>query len=432
MEELKKSGRYRWKILSMLFFATTINYMDRSIMGVLGPTLQKYVFHWTNIQYSYITNAFMVAYASGLLIMGGIIDRIGTRLGYAISIAIWSFFSLLHTLITRSMGWIGFVFTRFGLGFGESGNFPACIKTVGEWFPVKERAFATGIFNAGSNVGAIFAPLIIPLFVANNGKHWQYAFCITFIFSLTWLICWLKIYKKPESHPKVSSRELEYIVGDSSLESPAKIAWIQVIFLKETWAFAIAKITDAAWWFYLFWGSFFLHAQFGLNLQGLALPLIIIYVIADAGSISGGWLSSHFIKRGWTVNKSRKITLLICALIILPVIFATQTKNEWISVLLIGIAAGGHQAWSANVFTLVSDIFPKKATASVVGIGGMVGAIASIIANFSLGRILDSYGKSGYFFAFLIVGSVYLVTLFIVHLILPVIEPLNEDLSHYR
>jgi MFS transporter, ACS family, aldohexuronate transporter len=429
MTELKVASRYRWRILSLLFVATTINYMDRSIIGVLGPTLQNHVFHWTNTQYSDITIAFMSAYAIGLLVMGGVIDKLGTRLGYAISIGIWSFFSLMHAFVTRTMGWIGFAVARFGLGIGESGNFPACIKTVAEWFPKKERALATGIFNAGSNVGAILAPLLIPLFVSNDGKHWQYAFCITFVFSLTWVIIWLSTYKKPELHPKVSASELKYILSDNVVENDQKISWSRVLPLKETWAFAVAKLTDAVWWFYLFWGGFFLHAEFHLELKGLALPMIIIYVIADLGSIFGGWLSSFFIKHGWAINRARKTAMLICSIIILPVIFATQTKNEWISVLLIGLAAGGHQAWSANVFTLVSDVFPKKATASVVGIGGMAGSLASVFANFALGHVLDSSGKIGYFFAFLIAGFLYPVILLIIHLIMPKMTPRNENLQ---
>lgn len=423
------TGTYRWRILALLFFATTINYIDRSIVGVLGPTLKNHVFHWTNEQYSYIINAFMIAYAVGLLIMGGVIDRLGSSVGYGLSIGIWSLFSLMHAFITKGMSWIGFVVARFGLGIGESGNFPACIKTVAEWFPKKERALATGIFNAGTNVGAVLAPLVIPLIVDDDGHHWQYAFCITFIFSLAWIIIWLCTYKRPEESTKVSPDELNHILSDTSAESDEKISWIKVLPLKETWGFAIAKIPDAVWWFYLFWGSFFLHAQFHLELKGLALPLIVIYVMADAGSIFGGWLSSFFIKKGWTIGKARKTTLFICGIIILPVVFATQTSNEWVSVILIGLAASGHQAWSANAFTLASDVFPKKATASVVGIGGMVGGVASVIAFVALGRVLDNSGKGAYFFAFLIAGCIYLVCLLLIHLIMPDMKPLDENLK---
>lgn len=428
MPKTKISG-YRWRILALLFMATTINYMDRSIIGVLAPTLQEHVFHWSNTEYGYINIAFMAAYAIGMLMMGGLIDRFGTRIGYTLSIGIWSVFSLLHAFISRGMGWIGFAVARFGLGIGESGNFPACIKTVAEWFPKKERALATGIFNAGTNVGATIMPLIIPLFVMNDGKHWQLAFCITFVLSMIWIVLWLKTYRRPEVHQKVSPAELTYILSDSQQESVQRIPWKNVFPVRETWAFAVAKLTDAAWWFYLFWGGLFLHAEFHLQLKGLALPLIIIYLMADAGSILGGWLSSAFIKRGWSINRSRKTTLLICAVVILPVVFATQTSNQWVSVLLIGLAASGHQAWSANVFTLVSDVFPKKATASVVGIGGMVGAAASIAANFGLGHVLDNSGKIGYTFAFLIAGCMYLICLLVVHLIMPRMQPLNDNLE---
>ena len=429
MEKIK-IGKYRWRILSLLFLATTINYVDRSIIGVLGPTLQAHVFHWTNAQYGYINVTFMIAYGIGMLLMGSIIDRIGTKKGYALSITIWSLFSLSHALVNRSMGWIGFAVARFGLGIGESGNFPACIKTVAEWFPKKERAFATGIFNAGTNVGATLAPLLIPLIVHNDGTNWQYAFCFTFVLSLIWLIVWLRTYQKPEHSKKLTEPELKYILSDSVAENTDKIAWRRIIGLKETWAFALGKITDAVWWFYLFWGGFFLHAQFGLELKGLAIPLIVIYIMADFGSVAGGWLSSSLIKKGWTVNRARKITFLICGLVILPVAFVTQTDDQWTAIVLIGLAAVGHQAWSANIFTVVSDVFPKKAVASVVGIGGLVGTLASALANFTLGRGLDSSGKSGYMVAFLIAGSLYLVILILIHLIMPRMTPRDENLNY--
>lgn len=425
-----KIGRYRWRILSLLFIATTINYVDRNILGILASTFQNHIFHWNNTEYGNITASFMTAYAIGLMLMGAFIDKVGTKVGYAISIAIWSLFSLSHAFITRAMGWIGFAVARFGLGIGEAGNFPACIKTVAEWFPKKERAFATGIFNADTSVGAILAALVVPLIVMNDGTHWQYAFCITFVFSAAWLIVWLTTYKKPERHKKLTQTEMDHILSDSAVESDARVSWLKVLPLRETWAFAVAKLTDAAWWFYLFWGSVFLNKQFGVELKGLVLPMITIYAISDLGSVAGGWLSSKFIKMGWSINKSRKITLLVCACVILPVIFATQTNSEWVAVILIGVAAGAHQAWSANIFTLVSDVYPKKATASVVGIGGMVGALASALANFSLGRLLDQSGKGGYFVAFLIVGLLYLVLLLCIHLIMPKMTPRDENLQY--
>ena len=424
----RNSGTYRWRILALLFMATTINYMDRSVLGVLGPTLRDHIFGWTNQQYAYINIAFKIAYAFGLLGMGAVIDRKGTKKGYLYSIGIWSVFSLLHALVTRGMGWIGFAVARFGLGIGEAGNFPACIKTIGEWFPKRERALATGIFNAGTNVGVILSPIIVSLIVSPEGKRWQFAFLATAAFSATWIVLWVLTYRKPEVHPKVTAAELAYIQSDSAAESLRKIPWAKVLPVKETWAFAAAKLPDAVWFFYLFWGTFFLNAQFGLALKGLALPLIVIYVFADIGSVGGGWLSSSFIKRGWTVNRARKTTMLICAVVILPVVFATRTSKAWVAVGLIALAAAGHQAWSANAFTLVSDVFPKKATGSVVGIGGMIGALAGIAADLGLGRVLDKSGPRAYFYAFLIAGLLYPAALLAIHLIMPRMTPLDENL----
>ena len=425
----KTIGAYRWRILALLFMATTINYVDRSILGVLGPTLRDRVFGWTNQQYAYINVSFKVAYAVGLLVMGAFVDRKGTKKGYLVSIGTWSVFSMLHAFAGRGLGWIGFAAARFGLGFGESGNFPAAIKTVAEWFPRTERAFAAGIFNAGTNMGAVLAPLLIPLIVRSDGSRWQGAFFITAAFSAAWIVLWARTYRLPQFHPRVSPAELAFISGDSEPETAERISWAGVLPVKETWAFAAAKLPDAVWWFYVFWTGFFLNAQFGLQLKGLALPLIAIYVFADVGSVAGGWLSSAFLKRGWPLNRARKTTLLICALSVLPVSLATQTSRPWIAVALIALAAAGHQAWSANVFTLVSDIFPKKATASVVGIGGMVGAVAGLAADLGLGRVLDRSGRVGYFFAFLVAGSLYLVALLIVQIIMPRMAPLGDDLK---
>jgi ACS family hexuronate transporter-like MFS transporter len=512
-------GRYRWTICALLFAATTINYMDRSVLGVLAPTLQYKVFLWSDQDYALINIAFKAAYAIGMLTMGAIIDRLGTRIGYTLSIAVWSVFGMLHAAVRPAFSLIGFSLARFGLGFGESGNFPAAIKTVAEWFPKKERALATGIFNAGSNVGAILAPLIIPLIVWPDGTNWQFAFLTTGFFSAVWVILWLKFYHPPETHPRLTAEELSYINSDSVAEtSTGKLPWRKVLPVRETWAFAAAKMTDAVWWFYLFWGGKFLYDRFGLDIKGLGLPLIVIYLTADIGSVAGGWLSSAFIKRGWPVNRARKITLLICALFILPVMFATQigtrfnvddtfftrletttftveettmidgrpvserakelvpveTRNAlralsgksyssakefitgvtevispeqekrmesalmnsarsdkmyWLSVFLIALAAAGHQAWSANLFTLVSDVFPKKATASVTGVGGMVGAVAGLVADYSLGQVLTSSGPAGYFFAFLFAGSCYLLLLGVIHLLMPKMTPLDENLK---
>ena len=409
-------------------FATTINYFDRSLIGVMAPTLEK-MFEWTNSDYANIMISFKVAYAIGLLTMGGIIDRIGTKKGYTLSIVIWSIFGMLHALVRPGFSVIGFAAARFGLGIGEAGNFPAAIKTTAEWFPKKDRAFVTGLFNAATSIGAIAAPFVVGWIVHENGKNWQIPFLITGVLSTIWVILWLRIYKKPEVHPNVTKEELAYIQEDLEVENEEKLPWKSVLNKRQTWAFSIAKITDAVWWFYLFWGAKFLADSFGVNIKNIALPFFIIYILADVGSVFGGYLSGALMRKGWTVNKARKRTLLICALIILPVSFVAFTESKWVAVFLIGLAAGGHQAWSANVFTLVSDVFPKKAIASVVGIGGMVGMIAGILADMVLGSVLDTAGNSGYFWAFLIAGSLYLIVLGIVHLLMPRMTPLDENLK---
>ena len=428
MNKKQEIGNYRYRILGLLMFATTINYFDRSLIGVMAPTLEK-MFEWTNSDYANIMISFKVAYAIGLLTMGGIIDRIGTKKGYTLSIVIWSVFGMLHALVRPGFSVIGFAAARFGLGIGEAGSFPAAIKTTAEWFPKKDRAFVTGLFNAATSIGAIAAPFVVGWIVHENGKNWQIPFLITGVLSTIWVILWLRIYKKPEVHPNVTKEELAYIQEDSEVENEEKLPWKSVLNKRQTWAFSIAKITDAVWYFYLFWGAKFLADSFGVNIKNIALPFFIIYILADVGSVLGGYLSGALMRKGWTVNKARKRTLLICALIILPVSFVAFTESKWVAVFLIGLAAGGHQAWSANVFTLVSDVFPKKAIASVVGIGGMVGMIAGILADMVLGSVLDTAGNSGYFWAFLIAGSLYLIVLGIVHLLMPRMTPLDENLK---
>ena len=425
---VKKVKGYRYRILAMLFFATSINYFDRSLIGVMAPTLEK-LFHWTNEDYAMIMVSFKVAYAIGLLGMGNVIDKLGTKKGYMLSIGTWSIFGMLHAAIQPAFSLWGFIIARFGLGIGEAGNFPAAIKAVAEWFPKKERALATGVFNAATSVGAILAPIVVGLIVSLDGKNWQIPFLITGGLSGIWVLIWWRFYKKPEDNPKVTKEELEYIESDSVEESDEKLPWKSVLPKKETWAFVVAKITDAVWWFYLFWGAKFLNVTYGVNIKNIALPFFILYVMADGGSIFGGYLSGAFIKKGWSINKARKITLLICALIILPVSSVAFMHNKWLAIVLMGLAAAGHQAWSANIFTMVSDVFPKKATASVVGIGGMVGAVAGIISDISLGSVLDQANNHGYFWAFLISGSLYLVILGIIQLIMPKMIPLDENLN---
>ncbi|MCL4484187.1 MAG: MFS transporter [Bacteroidetes bacterium] len=427
-ERTPKIGNYRYRILALVFMATTINYFDRSIIGVMAPTLQK-LFDWTNKDYAAIMVSFKIAYGIGLLFMGGIIDRFGTKIGYTISVAVWSIFGMLHAIVTSAFSLVGFIVARFGLGIGESGNFPAAIKTVAEWFPKKDRAFATGIFDASTSVGAILAPFIVGAIVSVNGDNWQIPFLITGALSSLWVILWLKTYQKPEAHPKLSKEELAYINSDSEEENTEKIAWVKLLPKRETWAFALTTLTDGVWWFYLFWGAKFLSDQFGVDINNIGLPFLIIFIMADAGSLLGGLASGALIKKGWTINKARKITMLVCAIIILPVAFVPVIASKWLAVFLIGLAAAGHQSWSINGYTLVSDVFPKKAIASVIGIGKMVGVAVAIIADISLGAVLDTAGNSGYFWAFMIAGFSYILILGFVHLLMPKMTPLDDNLN---
>jgi ACS family hexuronate transporter-like MFS transporter len=304
---------------------------------------------------------------------------------------------------------------------------------VAEWFPKKDRAFATGIFDASTSVGAILAPIVVGLIVAKNGDNWQYPFLITGLLSSLWVFLWWKTYRKPEEHPKVSKAELEYINSDSEPETTEKIPWAKVLPKRETWAFAITTITDAVWWFYLFWGAKFLFVQFGVDFENnLWLNFLVIYGMADAGSLIGGYVSGSLIKRGWSINKARKVTLLVSACIIFPVSFVPILTSKWLAVFLIGLGAAGHQSWSINSYTLVPDVFPKKAVASVIGIGKMIGVITSIVASFALGIVLDKAGNTGYFWAFVLAGSSYLFILGFVHLLMPKMTPLDDNLNYMR
>ena len=428
-QPVQKAGNYRYRILALVFMATTINYFDRSIVGVMAPTLQM-LFNWTNKDYAAIMVSFKIAYGLGLLFMGGIIDRLGTKIGYTISIAIWSLFGMLHAAVRPAFSLVGFIAARFGLGIGESGNFPAAIKTVAEWFPKKDRAFATGIFDASTSVGAILAPFIVGAIVSVEGDNWQIPFLFTGVLSALWVFLWLRTYQKPESHPKLSREELAYINSDSEEESDEKIPWVKLLPKRETWAFALTTITDGVWWFYLFWGAKFLAVQFGVDIKNIGLPFLIIFLMADAGSLLGGLASGALIKKGWSVNKARKITLLVNAIIILPVALVPVIGSKWLAVFLIGLGAAGHQSWSINSYTLVPDVFPKKATASVIGIGKMVGVAVAVVADLSLGAVLDTAGNSGYFWAFVIAGFSYISILGFVHLLMPHMTPLNDNLEH--
>jgi MFS transporter, ACS family, hexuronate transporter len=409
------TARFRWRICALLFAATTINYIDRQVLGVLAPDLGRLI-GWNEIQYSHIVVAFQAAYAIGLVCAGAVIDRLGTRLGYALAICIWSAAAMSHALVRTVLG---FAIARFVLGLGEAGNFPAGIKTVAEWFPRRERALATGLFNAGSNIGAILAPLIVPWVAVNWG--WQYAFLCTGVLSATWLVIWLKQYRAPAEHPGVSAEELAYIRSDPA-EPAQKIPWSSLIRYRQTWAFAAAKfMTDPIWWFFLFWLPKFLNSEYGLSLTELGPPLIAVYLMSDVGSIAGGWIAARFIKRGWSVNRARKSAMLICALAVVPIVFAASAHSLWTAVGLIGLATAGHQGWSANVFTLSSDMFPSRAVASVVGIGGFAGAVGGVLISTFTGFLLQSTGS--YIPVFIMAGSAYLLALAVVHLIAPRLQP---------
>lgn len=419
IQEKIKIGNYRWLICALIFFATTINYVDRAVMGVLAPTLRTEI-GWTDQDYGYISAAFTLAYAIGFLFAGWFIDRVGTRKGYTVYLTIWSLAAAGHALVRSA---IGFGLARFALGIGESGNFPAAIKTVAEWFPKKERALATGIFNAGSNVGAVIAPLTVPWIALTWG--WQEAFLFTGLAGLIWILFWLPIYRRPAEHRKLSKKELEYIESDPP-DPPAKISWFKLLPLKQTWAFSIGKfLTDAIWWFYLFWFPLFMNDRFGVDLSTIGIPMIVVYLLADGGSVGGGWLSSALLKRNWTVNAARKTAMLICALLILPVALAPHVSGEWTAVILIGVAAAAHQGFSANIFTLTSDMFPRKAVASVVGIGGFAGAMGGFFMNLGAGWLKQNTGSYSIMFA--IAAVVYLIALAIMHFLVPKLEPAKLD-----
>jgi len=431
-----RAGYFRWTICALLFLASTINYVDRQVIGLLKPTLQQQ-FGWSEIDYADIIFAFQLAYAIGFVFAGRVIDKIGTKAGFSLALAIWSAAAIAHAFaptigpsvapilglvgLTYSGSVAGFIAVRFALGLGESGNFPAAIKTVAEWFPKRERALATGIFNSGTNVGALATPLIVPWITRNYG--WTWAFVATGALGLLWLTVWLPLYGSPASHSKVGPGELALIQSDPP-DPPVKIPWLSLMGYRQAWAVAAAKFgTDPIWWLYLFWIPDFLHRSYGIDLQSMALPLIVIYLIADVGSIGGGWLSSSLLKRGWTANRARKTAMLTCALAVTPIALAANASAEWIAVLLVGIAAAAHQGWSANVYTLASDMFPRQAVGSVIGFAGMAGAVGGMLIAKITGYVLQATGS--YVPVFLIAASAYLVTLLVVHLIVPRLEPVT-------
>ena len=411
-------GRYRWVICALLFFATTINYIDRQVLGILAPTLQREI-GWSESEYGAIVSWFTLAYAFGYVAAGRLMDKVGTRIGFSISVIVWSISAMGHALARSVMG---FSVARFALGIGESGNFPASIKTIAEWFPAKERAFATGIFNAGSNVGAIVTPLVVPWIALQYG--WRAAFIVTGMLGFVWLAFWIPLYRRPHLHPKVSPSELAHIQSDP-VDPPASFTWLSLLRRRETWAFAIGKfMTDPIWWFYLYWLPKFLDTRYDIKLAQVAAPLIVIYLLADVGSVGGGWLSGFFIKRGWTVNAARKTTMLIAALLIVPTMFAPAMTGMWAAVCIVGLAAAAHQWWSANIFTLTSDMFPRQAVGSVVGIGGFSGAMGGVLFQRLTGWILESNGNN-YVPIFIMCGLAYVSALLVIHLLVPRIRKVD-------
>jgi ACS family hexuronate transporter-like MFS transporter len=431
---VERVGSFRWTICALLFFATTINYVDRQVLSLLKPTLQK-EFGWSEIDYADIVLAFQFAYAIGLLVAGRVIDRIGTKLGFSLAILLWSVAAVAHALatgigrvvapllalagLTYSASVAGFIAVRFLLGLGEAGNFPAAIKTVAEWFPKRERALTTGIFNSGTNIGAIIAPLVVPWLTLTYG--WPAAFVVTGALGLLWIVLWWPMYAPPAQHSRLQADELAYIQSDPP-DKVAHVRWLALIPHRQTWAVTAAKgLTDPIWWLYLFWFPDVLSRQYGVQLKGLALPIIVIYQFATVGSIAGGWLSGSLLRRGWSVNGARKTAMLVCALAVVPVAFAAKTPHEWAAVLLVALASAAHQGWSANVFTLASDMFPKPAVASVVGFAGMWGAIGGMLIAKITGYVLQTTGS--YHVVFLIAASAYLVAFAIMHVLAPRLEP---------
>ena len=388
----------------------------------MAPFLQEEI-GWNEKQYGNINTAFMIGYAICFLIMGPFVDKVGTRKGYAISMGLWAI-AQASTALART--WIGFAIARTGLSIGQSGNFPVANKVLAEWFPKKERAFAIGLFNGGSNVGTLLSPLVIPVVVSAFNNDWRAAFLWTFPISLTWIIAWLIFHKRPDQHKLVSKAELSHINSDNEIVTTEKVKWSVLLSRREVWGICVGKfMTDPIWWFYLFWGAKFLNGKYGLNLKEIGLPFFTIYLVSWGGGIFLGWLTSKFLRMGWSLNKGRKMGFLFCGLFALPVMFVPHVDNMWLSVILIAIAAGGHCGWSANIFSLMSDIFPRKTTASVTGIGGFAGAIGGALIAQLVGGLLQNLGMEGYVLPFLIASAGYLIALGIIQLLIPNIKPVN-------
>ena len=409
------AGRFRWVICGLLFLGVTKNYMDRGVLGVLKTPLQA-AFGWDEIRYGHLVTIFQLAYAAGMLCMGRLIDRLGTRVGYAVAMVFWSIASMAHA--AANSFWT-FAMARAALGFGEAGVFPASIKSVAEWFPKKERALATGIFNAGTSAGAIITPLLVPRIAESIG--WRWAFVLVGALGFIWLIIWMALYRKPEEHSRCTEEERKYIQSDAA--PPAeKIPWARLVGYRQTWTFAAGKfLTDPIWWFYLFWIPDYMQRQHGLVLSKIGPPIFVIYVISDIGSVAGGWISSFLLRRGLSVNASRKWAMLVCAICVLPIAATSRLSGLWSTTLLIGLAAAAHQGFSANLYTLTSDLFPARAVGSVVGMGGMAGAVGGMLIAEVVGHVLQ--WTNSYMIPFFIAASAYLVALLVIHLLSPKLAP---------
>jgi len=411
------TGRYRWVVVALLFTAMVVNYVDRQALGLLKADLTA-EFGWTETNYADLVFWFQCAYAIAYLAWGRIIDKIGARFGFGIAFAIWQ---VGHMATAAASSFGGFIAARVVLGLGEGGAFPAGIKSVAEWFPKKERAFATGLFNAGTNIGAIVTPLLIPALTLAFG--WQMTFIITGLMGLVWLPIWLLVYRRPREHAKVSAAELAHIESDPA-DPVDKVPWTKLLGYRETWAYAIGKfLIDPIWWMFLFWLPDFLGKRHGLDLKTFGPPLVAIYLLSDVGSVGGGWLSSRFMKMGWSINRARKTTMLICALLAVPVAGAALASNLWVAVLIIGVATAAHQGFSANLYTLPSDVFPRSAVGSVIGIGGMLGAVGGMVFSKYIGGVLEDLGT--YTPIFVVAASAYLLALLVVHILTPKMEPVK-------
>jgi ACS family hexuronate transporter-like MFS transporter len=413
-----QASRYRWWICGLLFIATTLNYIDRSVVGLAkGPFLTDRL-HWDDKQYSYAVVAFQATYAFGYLLAGRFMDVVGVRIGYLLSVLFWSLSAAASGLFT---GLTSFCVTRGALGLAEGGNFPAAIKTVSEWFPKKERAFATGLFNSGSNIGPILAPIIVPWLAIQWG--WPSAFIVTGLLGLLWIGLWVTGYKKPSEHPRVNASELALIESDPP-DPDIKVSWLSLTRYRATWAFVAGMaLTAPFWWFYLYWGPDFFSKRFHLDMKNIGWPLVAVYVMADLGSIAGGWLSSSMIKRGHSVGKARKTALLICALCVIPVFFAADVPQQWLAVLILGLALAAHQGCSCNFYTLVSDTMPKYAVSSVVGMGGMAGSLVGMVFSLYVGDVLkktQNYSPMMHLAPFAYLGAVGIIAL-----LLPKVEPVQ-------